>query len=112
MARLPITPLGLWLIFFVLQDFSYGALIEPPIQALVSRDSPQSVVSMMMAMYRAAAALAYFLAGWMTRFYEPLGPAHFFLLTGAMTAAGATMVIGAHRWWVHELGPVEEKLDA
>ena len=112
MASLPLTPLGLWLIFFVLQDFSYGALIEPPMQALVSRDSPQSVVSMMMAMYRAAAALAYFFAGWMTRFYEPLGPAHFFLLTGAMTAVGAAMVIGAHRWWVHELGPVEEKMES
>jgi len=31
-ARLPITPLGLWLSFFVLQDFSYAAFIEPPIQ--------------------------------------------------------------------------------
>ncbi|MGZ3198328.1 MAG: peptide MFS transporter [Croceibacterium sp.] len=110
-ARLPITPLGLWLTFFVLQDFSYGALIEPPIQALVSRDSPQSVVSMMMAMYKAAAAGAYFLAGWMVRFYEPLGASHFYLLTAGMTAAGALALLGARVWWVRGLGPVEVALE-
>ncbi|MEY4238398.1 MAG: hypothetical protein RL339_999 [Pseudomonadota bacterium] len=110
-AKLPITPLGLWLAFFVLQDFSYAAFIEPPIQALVSRDSPQSVVSMMMAMYKAATAVAYFLAGWLVRFYEPMGAAHFFLLTGALSGLGAVLVLGAHRWWAHRLGPVEEALE-
>jgi POT family proton-dependent oligopeptide transporter len=110
-AGLPITPLGLWLAFFVLQDFSYGALIEPPIQALVSRDSPPSVVSMMMALYRAAAAGAYFLAGWLDRFYEPMGAAHFYLFTAAMTAVGAVGVLAFRRWWVHVLGPVEEAME-
>ncbi|WP_169829178.1 peptide MFS transporter [Tsuneonella mangrovi] len=110
-ARLPVTPLGLWLTFFMLQDFSYGALIEPPIQALVTRDSPQSVVSMMMAMYKAATAVSYFLAGWMDRFYEPLGASGFFLLTAGMTAIGAVIMFGGFRWWVHHLGPVEEKME-
>jgi POT family proton-dependent oligopeptide transporter len=110
-ARLPVTPLGLWLAFYVLQDFSYAALIEPPVQALVSRDSPPSVVSMMMAMYRAASAVAYFLAGWLARFYEPLGAANFWLLTAGMTAVGAVALLGAHRWWVRGLGPVEQALD-
>jgi POT family proton-dependent oligopeptide transporter len=94
-ARLPITPLGLWLSFYVLQDFSYGALIEPPIGALVSRDSPPSVVSMMMAMYRASQACAYFLAGWLDRYYEPMGAAAFFLFTAAMAAVSALAIIGA-----------------
>jgi POT family proton-dependent oligopeptide transporter len=110
-ARLPITPLGLWLAFFVLQDFSYAALIEPPVQALVSRDSPPSVVSMMMAMYRAASAVAYFLAGWLDRFYEPLGASNFWLLTAGMTAVGAAALLGAHRRWVRGLGPVEVALE-
>jgi POT family proton-dependent oligopeptide transporter len=110
-ARLPITPLGLWLSFYVLQDFSYGALIEPPMQALVSRDSPPQVLSLMMAFYRAAAGGAYFLAGWLDRFYEPMGPANFFLFTAGMTAAGGAVVFGAWRWWVHALGPVEERME-
>ena len=110
-AQLPITPLGLWLTFFVLQDFSYAALIEPPVQALVSRDSPTSVVSMMMAMYRAASAVGYFLAGWLDRFYEPLGASGFWLLTSAMTAVGAVVLLGAHRWWVRGLGPVEQAME-
>ena len=111
MARLPITPLGLWLSFFVVQDFSYAAFIEPPIQALVSRDSPPSVVSVMMALYKAAAGVAYFFAGWLARFYEPFGPANFWLFTAGMTALGAVGVLAFRRWWVHALGPVEEKLE-
>ena len=110
-AGLPITPLGLWLTFFVLQDFSYGALIEPPIQALITRDSPPSVVSMMMAMYKAAAGGAYFLAGWLDRFYEPLGPQGFWLLTAGMTSVGALTLLGARHWWIRGLGPVEDKLE-
>jgi POT family proton-dependent oligopeptide transporter len=110
-ARLPITPLGLWLSFFVLQDFSYGALIEPPIQALVSCDSPPQVLSLMMAFYRAGAGGAYFLAGWLDRFYEPMGAANFYLFTAAMTAVGAVGVLVFKRWWVRVLGPAEQALE-
>ena len=104
-ARLPVTPLGLWLIFFVLQDFSYGAFVEPPIQALISRDSPPSVVSMMMALYKSATAVGYFLAGWLIRFYEPWGPATFFLFTAALAGVGGVVVLGGYRWWVARLSP-------
>jgi POT family proton-dependent oligopeptide transporter len=110
-ARLPITPLGLWLSFYVLQDFSYGALIEPPIQALVSRDSPPQVLSLMMALYRAGAGGAYFLAGWLDRFYEPMGAAHFYLFTAGMTAVGAVGVLAFKRWWVRVLGPAERAME-
>jgi POT family proton-dependent oligopeptide transporter len=110
-ARLPLTPLGLWLSFFVLQDFSYGALIEPPIQALVSRDSPPQVLSLMMALYRAGAGGAYFLAGWLDRFYEPMGAANFYLFTAGMTAVGAVGVLVFKRWWVRVLGPVEQAME-
>jgi len=111
-AALPITPLALWLAFFVFLDFSYGAFVEPPVQALVSRDSPPSVVSMMMALLKASSAISYFLVGWLGRFYEPLGPSKFWLLTGALGGAAALIMLLGHRWWVHALGPVEEKLDA
>jgi POT family proton-dependent oligopeptide transporter len=111
MALLPITPLGLWLTFFVLQDFSYGALVEPQIPAIVSRDSPPSVVSMMMAMYKASAGLAYFLAGWLARFYEPMGAANFWLFMASLSACSALIMLGAHRWWIRQLGPVETALE-
>jgi hypothetical protein len=65
----------------------------------------------MMALYRAAAGAAYFLAGWLDRFYEPMGPATFYLFTAGMTAAGGAAVFGAWRWWVHALGPAEEAME-
>jgi POT family proton-dependent oligopeptide transporter len=110
-AGLTITPLGLWLAFFVIQDFSYGAFIEPPVPAVVSRDAPPSVVSTMMSLYKAAVAVSYFLAGWMVRFYEPLGPRRFFLLNAALVAFAALWMIAGRRWWVHALGPVETRLE-
>jgi len=66
---------------------------------------------MMMAMYKAAAAGACFLAGWLDRFYEPLGAAQFYLLTAAMTGVGAVVLLGARRWWVGGLGPVKLALE-
>lgn len=110
-ANLPVTPLGLWLTFFVLQDFSYGAFIEPPVSALVSRDSPPSVVSTMMALLKASAGIAFFFAGWMARYYEPLGPAKFWLLNAAVAGFAAITMLVFHRQWVRALGPVEEKLE-
>jgi POT family proton-dependent oligopeptide transporter len=102
-----ITPVVLWLAFYVVQDFSYGAFIEPQMAALVSRDSPPSVVSTMMALLKASAAISYLVAGWMVRYYEPLGPRRFWLLNAAVAGAAAVMVIPAHRWWVRRLGPAE-----
>ncbi len=110
-AGLPVTPLGLWLTFFVLQDFSYGAFIEPPVQALVSRDSPPSAVSMMMALLKASAAISYFFAGWLARYYEPLGAQKFWLLNAAVAGLAALMMLGGHRWWVRALGPAEVRMD-
>jgi len=111
MARLPITPLGLWLIFYTLQDFSYAAFIEPPIQALISRDSPRSIVSIMMACYKASAGVAYILAGALVRFYEPMGPANFWLFMAGIAGTGALVMILGHRWWVRQFGLVEEKME-
>lgn len=110
-AGLTMTPVALWMAFYLFQDFSYGAFVEPPVQSLTSRDSPKSVVSMMMAMLKASYGVAYFLGGWLARFYEPLGPQRFWLLNAAIAACAALMLIVFHRWWVRALGPAEQTLE-
>ena len=106
-----VTPVILWLAFYIMQDFSYAAFIEPPTQALITRDSPPSVVSMMMSFYKAAAGVAYFVGGWLAGYYEPLGPQNFFLLLAGIAGVAALMVIGGHRWWVRALGTAEARMD-
>jgi POT family proton-dependent oligopeptide transporter len=106
------TPVLLWIAFYFLQDFAYGAFIEPPIQALTSRDSPPSVVSMMMALMKGAGSVAYFAAGWMARYYEPLGAQKFWLLNAGVAGTSAAIIIVFHRWWVRNLGPVEARMES
>ena len=43
-ATLALVPVILWVVFFLILDLSYG-WVEPPIQSLVSRDSPPQVLS-------------------------------------------------------------------
>lgn len=106
-----VTTVILWLAFYIIQDFSYAAFIEPPTQALISRDSPPSVVSMMMSFYKAAAGVAYFVGGWLAGYYEPLGPQNFFLLLAGIAGFAALMVIGGHHWWVSALGTDDGRMD-
>jgi POT family proton-dependent oligopeptide transporter len=91
-ATLAVVPLLLWAAFFVVLDFSYG-WAEPPIQSLVSRDSPPSVSATMMATLKASVMLSYFLLGWLGRFYEPLGAPLYWALTGALSIGGFVMMI-------------------
>jgi POT family proton-dependent oligopeptide transporter len=91
-AMLTVVPLLLWAAFFVVLDFSYG-WAEPPIQSLVSRDSPPSVSATMMAMLKASVMVSYFLLGWLGRFYEPLGAPLYWALTGSISAAGFVMMV-------------------
>jgi POT family proton-dependent oligopeptide transporter len=107
-----VTPVLLWMAFYVIQDFSYGAFIEPSVPSVTSRDSPPSVTSLMMALYKAAVAVSYFLSGWMGRFFEPLGAQRFWLLNGALAAVAAAMMILGHKAWVRGLGRAEQHIDA
>ena len=91
-ATLAVVPLLLWVAFFVVLDFSYG-WAEPPIQSLVSRDSPPSVTATMMATLKASIMLSYFLLGWLGRFYEPLGAPLYWALTGALSVAGFMLMV-------------------
>ncbi|WP_423141505.1 peptide MFS transporter [Parablastomonas sp. CN1-191] len=106
-----VTPVIAWIAFYIIQDFSYGAFMEPQAGSIVSRDSPQSVNSIMMALLKSAAAVGYFLAGWMARFYEPLGPRGFWLLNAAVAAVAAIAMIAGHKAWVRGLGRAEAAME-
>ena len=103
-ATLPLVPVILWIVFFLILDLSYG-WVEPPIQSLVSRDSPPQVTATMMATLKASSMLSYFLVGWMGRFYEPLGPPLFWALTGAQALAALLLLLVARRPLLRLLEP-------
>lgn len=85
-------PIYGWLLFYLILDFSY-AWNDPPARALIARYAPRSVNGMMFALYSLSGALGFFLLGWLGRFYEPLGPTKYFLLTATLPIAGAAMLI-------------------
>jgi POT family proton-dependent oligopeptide transporter len=57
----------------------------------------------MISVFKLATALAYFLLGWLGRFYEPLGPALYWTLTAAMPLAGLAFVLMTRRSVTHVL---------
>ncbi len=93
LALLPQVPIIGWLAFYLVLDLSY-AWNDPPTKALIARHAPQSVNGTMFAISSLSGALGFFLLGWLGRFYEPLGPSKYFLLTAALPIAGAVMLIG------------------
>ena len=103
-------PVLLWIGFYVLIDFGTG-YVEPPMQALVSRDAPAQVSATMMAVLKAAGMLGYFLLGWLGRFYEPLGPVYFWLLHAALIACSMLMLLLGRGWLLHLLGRTEQAMD-
>jgi POT family proton-dependent oligopeptide transporter len=96
LATLPQVPLLGWLAFYLVLDFSYG-WSSPPLNAIIARYAPRSVNGTMFALSSLSGALGYFLLGWLGRFYEPLGPAKYFLLTASLPIAGAVMLIAFAR---------------
>ena len=104
LANLPHVPLVAWLGFYLVLGFSYGWL-DPPAKALIARYAPQSINGMMFAASNCAGALGFFLLGYLGRFYEPLGPSLYYLLTAAMPAAGAAMIYTFSR-------PIQRLLEA
>ncbi len=88
LANLPQVPLIAWLGFYLVLGFSYGWL-DPPAKALIARYAPQSINGTMFAMSNLAGALGFFALGYLGRYYEPLGPSLYYLLTGLMPAVGA-----------------------
>ena len=89
---LPQVPVYGWLLFYLVMDFSF-AWNDPPARAMIARYAPRSVNGTMFALYSLSGALGFFLLGWLGRFYEPLGPTKYFLLTATLPIAGALMLI-------------------
>ena len=90
---MPQVPIIGWLAFYLVLDLSY-AWNDPPTKALIARHAPQSVNGTMVAVSALSGALGFFLLGWLGRFYVPLGPSKYVLLTAALPIAGAVMLIG------------------
>jgi POT family proton-dependent oligopeptide transporter len=95
-ATLPLVPVLLWIAFFVILDFSFG-WVEPPIQSLVSRDSPASVNATMMAVLKATSMFSYFFLGWLGRFYEPLGAPLYWAATAGLPITALFVMIVLRR---------------
>jgi POT family proton-dependent oligopeptide transporter len=96
-ARQPLVPMAMFVGFYLIVDFAIGWL-EAPTASLVSRDAPAQVNAMMMAVFKLAYGLCYFLLGWLGRFFEPLGPSNFWLLNAGLAAIGlAIIAIGGRR---------------
>ena len=91
-SLMPQVPIYGWLLFYLVLALSFG-WNDPPTRALIARYAPQSVNGMMFALYSLSGGLGFFLLGWLGRFYEPLGPTKYFLLTATLPIAGAIMLI-------------------
>jgi POT family proton-dependent oligopeptide transporter len=89
-------PLLAWLTFYLILTLSY-AWWDPPGKALIARYAPASVNGTMFALSSVASAGGFFLLGYLARFYEPLGPSVYFLLTATLPIAGAIMMIAFAR---------------
>ncbi len=103
-ATLAVVPVLLWIAFFLILDLSYG-WVEPPIQSLISRDSPPQITATMMAIMKSAGMFSYFLIGWMGRFYEPLGPPLFWALTASLSLVALVMLVLTRRVMMQLLEP-------
>jgi POT family proton-dependent oligopeptide transporter len=96
LAGLPQVPLIAWLSFYLVLDLSF-AWLDPPSKALIARYAPASVNGTMFAVSSAAAALGFFLLGFLGRFYEPLGASRYFLLTAVMPLVAAAVLFAFAR---------------
>jgi POT family proton-dependent oligopeptide transporter len=86
-AMLAVVPMALWLGFYLIVDFSTVWMEAPP-QAIITRSAPSSTSATMIAVFKLASAFAYFLLGWLGRFYEPLGAPLYWTLTAALPVVG------------------------
>lgn len=90
-ARAPVAPLVLWLLFYAILDVAY-AWTDPPNLALTTRNAPRPLAGMVLAVSSLSAAASYFLLGWLGQFFEVLGPATYWTMTAALPGAAALML--------------------
>jgi POT family proton-dependent oligopeptide transporter len=90
-ATLAVTPIVLWLGFYLIVDFSTVWMEAPP-QAMITRSAPSATSATMIAVFKLASAFAYFLLGWLGRFYEPLGAPLYWTLTAVLPLSGLAIL--------------------
>ncbi|MDH7640977.1 peptide MFS transporter [Sphingomonas oryzagri] len=81
--------------YFLLSSSAY-LFVMPVLLAAVSRAAPPRLTATLMGVAYAGLFVANLSAGWLARFYEPLGPAGFWLLNAAIAGAGvlAALIFG------------------
>ena len=104
LALLPLVPVLAWVAFYLVLDFGF-AWVEPPLQAMVSRDAPAPVNATMMSVMKATGMFAYFFLGWFGRFYEPLGPVLYWVAIAAQAFVAAALAIGLRGVLLRNLEP-------
>jgi POT family proton-dependent oligopeptide transporter len=95
-AMLPVVPILLWLGFYLIVDLATVWMEAPP-QAIITRHAPPSTSATMISVFKLANAVAYFLLGWLGRFYEPLGAARYWMLTAGLSLAGLAFLLATRR---------------
>ncbi|MEO7248207.1 MAG: peptide MFS transporter [Novosphingobium sp.] len=107
-ATVHLVPLLLWIGFFVILDMSFG-WSETPTQSVISREAPASVNALMMAFMKSTIMISYFAAGWLGRFYEPLGAARFWALTAGQAFLAAVLIFACRGRLRRLLGPDDKE---
>jgi POT family proton-dependent oligopeptide transporter len=106
LASQPRVPLVGWLGFYLVLGLSY-AWMDPPGKAIIGRYAPQSINGMVFAFSALFAAFGFFLLGYLGRFYEPLGPSRYYLLTALMPALASAFMLTFARPIQRLLGAAE-----
>ncbi len=108
LASLPRVPLVGWLAFYLVLGLSY-AWTDPPGKSIIGRYAPQSINGMVFAFSALFAAFGFFLLGYLGRFYEPLGPSRYYLLTAVMPGVAAVVMLSFARPIQRLLGTAERE---
>jgi POT family proton-dependent oligopeptide transporter len=78
--------------YFLLSSSAY-LFVMPVLLAAVSRAAPPRFTATLMGIAYAGLFVANLLAGWLARFYAPLGPTRFWMLHAAIAGAGVLVAL-------------------
>jgi proton-dependent oligopeptide transporter, POT family len=91
-ALMPLVPLLVVAIFFLVLDLAYGWL-EAPANGFAAATAPPRLATTMISLNIMAFGLGNIISGWLGRYYEPLGPAGFWWLNAAIAAGGGVLAL-------------------
>ena len=86
--------------------------VAPIALALVSRAAPAAVNAMMVGSYYLGLFVGGIASGWLARFYEPLGPAAFWLMHVFIAVLGAVSIIALRGMFIRVLELNEKEVTA